>query len=306
MRTVISSILVLLVLAANAVASPIDSVYADTMMAPMIHDSVITADASNWRPGPFDMITNLPGDWWKWSKQTFTIDQLPLIAGISAITAVTIATDYDTWQFTKRPYDYNKTYHDVNDFFAYLGDGKVQFGIAAAFAGYGFIASDSRAIRTASQTVEVIIACGGVVQLLKHLTGRESPFVATTPTGAWRFFPNQIDYAKHVPHYDAFPSGHIATALATLTVITENYPDPWIKYVGYPIIGGIATGLVATSIHWWSDIPLGIALGYSFGRLVAHPDAENTVTAPGQVKTSLGLNVRPLDGAPMLSFAMTW
>lgn len=259
------------------------------------------------RPGPLDWVTNLPGDWWRWGKQTFTVKQLPIVAGLTAITAATILTDYDSWQATKKPYDHNSTFHKVNDVTAYLGDGKVQFGIAAVYAAYGFAFNDDKAIRTASQTVEVILACGGVVQLLKHVTGRESPFVATTPTGAWRFFPNQIDYAKHVPHYDAFPSGHIATATATLTVIIENYPDQkWIPYVGYPILAGVATGLVATSIHWWSDIPLGVALGYSFGRLVAHPESSAAeAEKPGTPKTDLGMSVRA-DGSPALALTVRW
>ncbi|MDP4220958.1 MAG: phosphatase PAP2 family protein, partial [Bacteroidota bacterium] len=160
---------------------------------------------------------------------------------------------------------------------------------------------------TASQTAEVILACGGVVQLLKHLTGRESPFTATTPTGRWDFFPNQIEYAKHVPHFDAFPSGHIATAMATLQVIIENYPEKaWIKYVGYPIIGSIAVGLVSTSIHWWSDIPLGVVLGYTFGRLVAHPESD---LAPAQSANEFRpeLNFSVLgNGSPAMGFSLRW
>src|SRR5664279_4126820 len=50
-------------------------------------------------------------------------------------------------------------------------------GLAAAFAAYGFIAGDNRALRTGSQIVETILASGTVVQVLKHITGRESPFV---------------------------------------------------------------------------------------------------------------------------------
>jgi len=68
------------------------------------------------------------------------------------------------------------------------------------------------------------------------------------------------------------PSGHIATATTTFIVIAENYPEKkWIKSVGYVLIGGISTALVAISIHWWSDIPFGIAIGYTFGMIDAHP-----------------------------------
>ena len=181
-------------------------------------------------------------------------------------------------------------------------------GLALLFGAYGFIADDSRALRTASQTVEVILACGAVVQFLKHTTGRESPFCATTPTGRWALFPNQIEYAKHVPHYDAFPSGHIATALATLTVIADNYDDQkWIRYIGYPVIGAVGIGLVATSIHWWSDIPLGLALGYSFGRIVSghgRPDAGMARLGTGSVP-DLGVTLFS-DGTPGIQASWRW
>jgi len=273
-----------------------------------INDTLAPASLLNsGRPRLFDWLTNIPGDWWHWSKQAFTVKQLPLIGGLAAITAATIITDYDSWQAFKKPYDRNKSFRDVTDFTSDLGDGKIQFGIAAAYALYGFAFSDDRAIRTASQVAEVILASGGVVQLLKHLTGRESPFTATTPTGKWNFFPNQIEYSKHVPHYDAFPSGHIATALATLTVIAENYPEkPWIKYIGYPIIGSIAVGLVSTSIHWWSDIPLGVAIGYSFGMLVSHPETDKE-TLQGALRLQPSLNFAVLgNGSPGIGFTLQW
>ncbi len=273
-----------------------------------IKDSLPLASAQpSVRPGLFDWLINLPGDWWKWSKQSLSVKQLPLIGGIAALTAVGIATDYNSWQVFKKPYDNHKTFRDINDFTSDLGDGKVQFGIAGAFLIYGFVGSDDRAIRTASQVAEVILASGGVVQLLKHVTGRQSPDRASTPTGRWDFFPNQIDYLKHTPSYDAFPSGHIATALATLTVIAENYPgQTWIKYIGYPVIGSIAVGLVSTSIHWWSDIPLGMAIGYSFGVLVSHPESNKAdVQSAASLKPSLNFAVMG-NGAPGLGFAVQW
>lgn len=259
------------------------------------------------RPAPFDWLTNLPSDWWHWSKQSFATKQLPLIGGLTALTAITIITDYESWQAFKKPYDNNKIFRQVSDVTSYLGDGKVQFGLAGAYLLYGFVFNDDRAVRTASQITEVILASGGVVQLLKHLSGRESPFVATTPTGRWKFFPNQIQYAKHVPNHDAFPSGHIATVLATITVIAENYPnEKWIKYIGYPIVASVGVGLVATSIHWWSDIPLGVAIGYSFGMLVSHPEGEsNTSQSLNGVQSSMNFSVLG-NGAPALGLSLKW
>lgn len=253
-------------------------------------------------PGPLDMFTNIPNDWYTYARNTFTLENLPMIGGMTALTAGLVMTDYESWQPFKKLYESSKTVHDVSEMFVQVGDGKFQFGLAGLFGAYGFITGDTTALRTASQTVEVILACGGVVQLLKHITGRESPFAATTPTGRWALFPNQVEYHKHVPHYDAFPSGHIATAFATLVVIMENYPEQkWIGWIGYPAVAMVGLGLVATSIHWWSDIPLGLALGYSFGKIVSG----HNQPPPEPGTPQFGVAVTP-DGSPGIGMSIRW
>ena len=220
-----------------------------------------------------NMFTNIPGDWARYSRASFQTSNIPAIVGMTALTAALIVTDDETWQLSDRLYKSSSFARSTSDFFEYLGDGRPQFGLSAAFALYGFAADDPRALRTASQTVEAILACGIVVQVFKHVTGRESPLVSSKPGGVWDFFPNQIEYHRHVPKYDAFPSGHIATALATVTVVAENYPEwTWVRPVGYTIVALIGISMANTGIHWYSDYPLGLAMGYSFGMLAAHPE----------------------------------
>ncbi len=214
---------------------------------------------------------------------------------ISALTAALIVSDDFTWQMSKGWYDRSHTVRQVAIFFDKLGDGRGQFGLAGAFAAYGLLASDNRALRTASQTVQAILAAGTIVQVLKHITGRESPFTATQPGGVWRFFPNQIDYHKHVPQYDAFPSGHIEAALAAVIVVAENYPEVnWIRTVGYPIVGLIGLGMGHTGTHWYSDYPLGLAFGYAFGMIAAHPEgislSQQDQSSPVQIFLSPTIN----------------
>lgn len=128
-------------------------------------------------------------------------------------------------------------------------------------------------MRTGSQIVQAVLASGAVIQLLKHLTGRESPVVRTTPTGVWKILPNQVDYHRFVPHFDAYPSGHICTSIATVIVIAENYPDSkWIRPVGYGFTTIVGLGMLNNGIHWLSDYPLGLFIGYYFGLLAAHPE----------------------------------
>jgi membrane-associated phospholipid phosphatase len=250
---------------------------------------LVSTPQKEFVPKWYDMFKNLPEDWVRYSKQTFTKDMIPAIVGMTVLTTAMCITDETTWRTTRGWYIGSKAVRKASDIFEYMGDGVFQFSLAAAFGTYGVVFKNDKALRTASQTVEVILAAGGVVQLLKHITGRESPIVETQKGGRWDLFPNQKEYAKHVPHYDAFPSGHICTATSTLVVIMENYPDAtWLKPVGYTVLGLISTSLVTTSIHWWSDVPLGIAIGYAFGKICAHPlDIALEKTADDKPKTSL-------------------
>jgi membrane-associated phospholipid phosphatase len=247
--------------------------------APSVGDSSDTINVRipvsrvEYVPQWHSMFTNIPGDWARYGRSTFQLSSIPAIVGMTALTAVLVATDDETWRLSDRLYNSSSFAKETSDFFEYLGDGRPQFGLAAGFAVYGLATTDKRAVRTSSQLVEAILACGVVVQVIKHVTGRESPLVSTAPGGIWVLFPNQIEYHKHVPHFDAYPSGHIATALATVTVVAENYPEwTWVRPVGYTIVGLIGVAMANTGIHWYSDYPLGLALGYSFGMLAAHPE----------------------------------
>ncbi len=238
----------------------------------------------------YSMITNIPGDWVRYSRMTFRVSEIPAFIGMTGLTVALVFTDDETWQMSHRLYSTSAFAKSGSDFFEYLGDGRPQFGLAGAFALYGFAAGDQRALRTASQTVEAILACGTVVQVLKHVTGRQSPFLSTRPGGVWDLFPNQIEYHKHVAKFDAYPSGHIATAMTTVTVVAENYPEcGWMKPVGYTIVALIGISMGNTGIHWYSDYPLGLALGYSFGMLAAHREDAESASAAGERSSKVTL-----------------
>ena len=101
----------------------------------------------------------------------------------------------------------------------------------------------------------------------------ESPFIARengNSGGAWNPFPSFSAYGKNTPHYDAMPSGHLATIMAGFTVITTNYPDvKWLKPVGYTLIGGLCFQMMQSEVHWASDYPLALLIGYFSGRCIA-------------------------------------
>ena len=223
------------------------------------------------RPRFQDMLTNVPGDWWTSGKVVMESRTLPYIAGVGVTTGLLMATDKQTNGFSRRMMASSPAVSNASSAFVRLGDGKMHLALAAGFALYGLIQDDTRSIRAGSQTVEALLACGIAVQTMKRITGRESPQAATSDHGVWRFFPNLRTYQRHQTRYYSFPSGHIATTMATGTVISENYPEvSWIRPVGYSIVGCLGVSLVDVGYHWYSDLPLGIAMGYMFGMIASH------------------------------------
>jgi membrane-associated phospholipid phosphatase len=227
---------------------------------------------SNNAKTPFkwhDPITQLPNDFYYFGQRSLSVSNVPTLAGITALTGLLIAVDHTTSDFFIRNSKESPTLHDLNKKVSYLGDGGFHFMMAGAFGAMGFILNDKRVLRAALQIVEAEIVTGLTVQVFKRMTGRESPQSASRPRGVFRPFPNIEDYAKNETKYYSFPSGHVSTSMAVLTVIAENFPEAtWIKPVGYSAIGLVAISLVGRGWHWFSDYPLAIALGYTFGKVI--------------------------------------
>ena len=51
-------------------------------------------------------------------------------------------------------------------------------------------------------------------------------------------------------------------------ILAENYPKKkWIKPVGYSVMSVVGISMINNGVHWASDYPLGIAVGYIFGKM---------------------------------------
>lgn len=252
-------------------------------------------DSLYLKPRTFSFLTNLPGDFRDYAKITFTKKNLPDIVGMTLSTVILVGLDQpltDASQslgaklkidpnssqvpyfgknvtlFSQRTFLGLEGPHDLSSAMYFLGDGWVSMGIAGGFWIHGKIARNNKSKQVSSALLESLFSAGIATQFIKHITGRESPFAATVPGGKWQFFPNQITYHQHVPHYDAFPSGHIAAAMATVTVLSEFYPEKrLIRPIGYALMGVLMFAMLNNGVHWMSDYPLGIALGYSFAKL---------------------------------------
>jgi hypothetical protein len=158
---------------------------------------------------------------------------------------------------------------DTGSFIHFIGDGWLQFGVAATFVGIGHGVNDNRMMRTGSQVMTSLLSASIPAQIIKRATGREDPNRSTAYRGKWRPFAK--DYDKDVSKYDAVPSGHLLATTSTLTVIYENYPEysDTIIPVGLGLMTLLSFQLTNIGVHWASDFPLAIGIGHVFGKAAA-------------------------------------
>src|SRR5581483_7208269 len=125
----------------------------------------------------------------------------------------------------------------------------------------GHIKGDDQMSEAGLLSGEAAINSTAVAYAFKSITQRERPFQAN---GNGNFFRNG----------SSFPSEHAAIAWSVASVMAHEYPGTLTKILAY----GLATGVSATRVtgqqHFASDVIIGSALGWYFGRQVyrAHHD----------------------------------
>ena len=245
-----------------------------------------------YKPRPFEFIKNVPSDFAKFGKVVVAKKNLGTLGLLLGSTAFLVAFDQPlldgAQQFGRFIHlDPERKFHraiafnvgnvsvpildlpqNLNSVFYFIGEGWPSILTAASFYGYGIMKNDYRARQTSSQLAEMFFTLAVTTQVLKRMTGRQSPFNSTTPGGAWHPFTNLGTYQQNVSNYDAFPSGHLATIMATVTILSGNYPDNrLIKPIGYSIMGILGYAMMNNGVHWAGDYPVAIAIGYTCGKI---------------------------------------
>lgn len=247
-----------------------------------------TASFQYAKPKPFGFITHVPNDMWQIAKSPFKRENTKGLIAVAVATGILIPFDQqitDGVRSASRSIhlhdetDYKvvlksgdtklfKIPNNLNSGLYQMGEGGTSMIVAGGMWIYGKIARDYRALQTASDLTETFITMGITTQILKRISGRQSPFMATAPGGKWHPFPSFSDFQTNTSNFDAFPSGHLATMMATVTVLTENYPDnKWLPFLGYGLIGLTGWAMINTEVHWIGDYPLALALGYISGKI---------------------------------------
>lgn len=248
-------------------------------------------DTLIFQPTPlWQKVKKVPADLLYIAKSPFKKKNLPWVAAVTVSSAVFITYDQKITDWIKQTshlfgVSANTSYNvliKVGDTkvlqvpkngttaFYQLGQGGTSLVLAGGMWAYGKLYHDYRALSTASDLSETFITMAIVTQAIKRITGRESPFESTAPGGRWRPFPSFSKFQKDTPKYDAFPSGHLATLMATITVLSDNYPEKkWIKPVGYSLMGICMWTMANIEVHWVGDYPLALAIGYLSGKITA-------------------------------------
>lgn len=237
---------------------------------------------------PFkNVFTELPKTGWSSLKTAFSKESLPYWGLILGSTAVLYQYDEDLLDSTQKtgrkwglgnddntkaafqigPWDIRLP-TDTGSTLYFLGDGITHLTIAGSFIGYGHYIASPRAWNTGMQLLHGLGISTFFSQVLKRSFGRESPYRSTEERGAWRPFPSFSEYNNNTSKYDAMPSGHIMTATLTFTIVIENYPEHayWLRPLEVVWLSALGLQMMNNGVHWASDYPLGIAMGYLYAK----------------------------------------
>lgn len=245
------------------------------------------------KPKPFSFLTHVPKDVWGITKSPFEKNGWRGFLGVTVASAILIKYDQqlldDAMKFGRQIHlqpqtDYKvliniknssggikifKVPKNLNSAFYTFGEGWIGAAIGGGFWVQGKLSHNYRSLQTASDLLEGFTSAAVLTQFIKRTTGRESPFMRTEPGGKWTLLPSFNDFKNNTSAYDAFPSGHLATMMTTVTILSENYPENrWIKPIGYTLIGLTGFAMMNTEVHWAGDYPLALAIGYLNGKII--------------------------------------
>jgi len=126
------------------------------------------------RPGLFTFITNIPRDMQEYSRQTFKKENIWGYTAMALSTGLMIYYDDKVLDASNKLSDQWGWSEQTHWRMEHIGDGYLQLYVTSSLIGYGLWYNDNRALQSASQIFESVFASGTVIQLIKHITGRES------------------------------------------------------------------------------------------------------------------------------------
>lgn len=225
-----------------------------------------------------------------------------LIAGAAVgITAALIFADedIDEWARTlKERHNWiNKTSPVVTQF---GGSAGVYTLIATGLISAAL--KNEKGVQTSLLASQAVINSGITGYIIKHITGRERPKAAYIYSqqdgGKWNGpfgrYTQILPYKRSGFAFDAFPSGHTATAFSIATVFASQYNDiKGVPFFCYTAATAVGMSRLTEHEHWASDVFVGALLGYLSGKQVVrhfnklHQNTSTDIKLEAKTKTEL-------------------
>jgi membrane-associated phospholipid phosphatase len=207
-------------------------------------------------------------------------------------TGVLIANDESIYENFKLYQSRNPWVDNLSPKVTMLGDWGVDCGIAGLFFLGGVLLRDAKARDTGLMAWETLLHTGILVQVVKHLAGRQRPRIE-----------NGIDYwygpaaflkryeQGSFSRYDSFFSGHTVSAWSLATVIAENYKNHlWVPVTCYGLATLVGLSRLTEDDHWLSDVFVGAVLGYAVGKMVVRNHNQRLRFAPSLSPGGIGVS----------------
>ena len=194
-------------------------------------------------------------DFWTSPAHFRTKDLKWILPGV-AVTAAFIASD-SWWAKQVNPNHMQTSLH-ISDYGTYS-----MIGLGGASFLLGHMTHDDHLQEAGLLSGEAAINATGVAYLFKEITQRQRPLQGD---GNGDFFKGGA----------SFPSEHSAIAWSIASVLAHEYPGWLTQTAAYGLASAITITRVTAQQHFPSDVIVGSALGWYFGRQVyrAHHDPE--------------------------------
>ncbi|MGD0841426.1 MAG: phosphatase PAP2 family protein [Candidatus Acidiferrales bacterium] len=180
------------------------------------------------------------------------------IAPFAIATVIAFRTDSDTSQ----DIGFNPKVVNVGNKLSDLGSGYATVGFGAALWTIGDLTHHQHFAETGRLGLEAIADAYLVDEAMKIATNRQRPYQNTVERGDfWE------DGTKGMFN-SSFPSGHAITTWALARVVTEEYPNTWVRIGAYSIATLVSLGRITAQKHFPSDVVVGGTLGYLIGGYV--------------------------------------
>ena len=206
----------------------------------------------------------------------FTAKEWIITGAAVGITAALIYADEDIDEWAR----IQKQKHNwVNKSSPFISEFGSNYGVYSVIAA-GLISAackNGKGVQTSLLATQAMITSGIWTQIIKQLTGRERPkasyIFSHIEGGRWhgplsRFLEKSADDRSGFS-YDAFPSGHTATAFSIATVFATQYKNiKAVPVICYSLATAVGISRLTEHEHWASDVFVGALLGYVCGKQV--------------------------------------